>query len=183
MKLPETITKVCSPSGVARLAGKGTGYVVWSFRAATGSAKRLLVRVPVPRVSFPRLFQRAPQSFEATLRQAIVAEAKRTGRSLSEKEIDSLVTKIFTLLEKVFSGELGVEAIPVATQLLRSSNALTDFLTPLLQSAGPISEARLEMLKQILIQNIQLQKEPEEEVATEKESVKEETTVEETPNG
>ena len=161
MKLPETIMN--SPTGVARLAGKGTGYVVWAFRATSGSAKSLLLRVPFPRVSFPRLFQRAPQSFEAVLRKAILAEAQRTGRSLSEKEIDELATKIFTLLEKVFSGELGIDAIPLATELLYSKNALTEFVMPLLKTAGSFSEARLEMLKQILVENIELQKETSEE--------------------
>ena len=158
MKLPDATTHVYSPTGMATLVGKGVGNVVRASRTASGSVKSVFLRVP-----FSRPVQQAPQSLETALRKAILTESQRTGRSLSEKEIDELATKIFTLLEKVFSGELGIDAIPLATELLYSKNALTEFVMPLLKTAGSFSEARLEMLKQILVENIELQKETSEE--------------------
>lgn len=158
MKVLYVVANTYSSENVATLAGKGTGHVVQAFRAARGSIKNIFRRMP-----FPQLFSRAPRSFEAVLRQAILTESQRSGRNLSEKEIDELVTKILTLLEKVLSGELGVDAIPWAMEMLRSKDALADFVTPLFKTAGPLSEARVEMLKQILAENVRLQKEIKEE--------------------
>ena len=161
MSVLDAMTRVCSPARVAKLAGSGTGHVVRTFRTTQGTVSTVLRLVPSP-----RLFKPAPHSFKAVLRQAILKETQRAGRSLSEKEVDDLVSKISTLLEKVFNGELGIDAIPCATELLGSKDALTAVVMPLLKSAGPFSESRLEMLKQILVENIQLQNETIEEEAT-----------------
>lgn len=141
---------------MAKRAGMGAGYVVQVFRF---TRKALLGRIP-----FPHLFHRAPRSFEDVLRKAIVAEAQRTGLNLTSKEVDDLVIKVFTLLEKVFSGELGIDAIPWAGELLRSESALLKFVTPLFRTDKSASVDKMEIMKRILEDNIQLRKGTGEEI-------------------
>ncbi len=132
----------------ASLAGRGTGYAVRAAR---------LLRFPW----FRKQHTQAILAFEETLRRAILAEVQRTGLQFSDAEIEELVEKVLTLLERVFSGELGVGAIPSAADLLRAGSVFAEYLAPLIRGDEDLSESKKEMLRRILEENIQLRQETE----------------------
>ena len=127
----------------AELVGRGTGHTV-----------RCLKRIGFPRIVWRR--PRLAESLEEALRRAILAETARTGIALSGEEIRELIGKIVELLRNVFSGEIGVGAIPSVAELVRSGSVFSNFLVPMIRDNGGLSESKREMLRRILEENLQL---------------------------
>ena len=129
----------------ATLAGQGVGYTVRLFRG----------------MRFPRIGWKSGRSrerFGYILRKAILAEVQRSGILLSDREIDTLVEKVIALLEKVLSGQLGIEAIPSVSELLTHGSRLSGFLVPLILGDKELSEKKKEILRRIFEDNVQLRK-------------------------
>ncbi len=127
-------------AGAAALAGRGTGYAVRFLR---------LVR-------FGGKGEKAPEVLEDILRNAILAEVKRTGIQLAGEEIKGLVERVIELLEKVFNGEISIDAIPSVSDTLGAGGVLSGFLAPLIRGGSDFSEKKREMLEGILEENILL---------------------------
>ncbi|HIJ73740.1 MAG TPA: hypothetical protein HPP83_06530 [Candidatus Hydrogenedentes bacterium] len=142
--LRDVATKNMDPiCWTAELIGRGTGHTV-----------RCLKRIGLPRIVWRR--PRRADSLEDVLRRAILAETARTGIALSGEEIRELIGKIVELLRNVFSGEIGVGAIPSVAELVRSGSVFSDFLVPMIRESGGLSESKREMLRRILEDNLQL---------------------------
>ena len=124
----------------AAMAGCGVGYVVRFLQFLRGGQRR----------------EKAGEAFRSVLRHGILAEVKKAGIQLSDEEIKELIDKVVRLLERVLSGDIGVDAIPSARDLLRVSGAVAGFLVPLIRSGEGLSEKKNEILKRILEENIQL---------------------------
>ena len=124
----------------AAMAGCGAGYVVRFLQFFRGGQRR----------------ENAGEAFRSVLRHGILAEVKKAGIQLSDEEIEELTDKVVRLLERVLSGEIGVDAVPSARDLLRVSGAVAGFLVPLIRSGEDLSEKKNEILRRILEENIQL---------------------------
>lgn len=130
-------------TGAATLVGRGAAHTVRFFRH---------FRVLPIRRARPG----EPKALRVSLKNAVLTEIQRCGVKLSAEETDALVEKVADLLDMVFSGELCVDKIPSAVALLRSEDVLADFLRPLNEIGGELSEGKKEILKGILEENIQL---------------------------
>ena len=126
---------------VAALAGRSTGYAVKFLRL----------------FGFGRKEEKAPAVFRDILANAIQAEVKRAGVQLTDGEIEELVRKIIELLEKLFRGEISIDAIFSAPDLLGTGEFLRDFLAPLVNNGASLSEKKRGLLMEILEENILLQ--------------------------